>query len=419
MALLAMARSIESTETIAQLVEWWSPIYLAKLASYRAREISLRRIKEKLGTHTESTLSPDVIELMLAKVAKERNLGPQTLNHIRNAGRKLIRDAIRSKKWAGSNPFAEVDKRRVPKNEPYLPTREEIGRLLDHLPLWRQPLFATAVYTLACAQELRGLRVEDVDLVNGLMALRRSKTGSNRTVPIHRELLVYLEEAMRVTAGPWLFPRANGDQMTSNARLPQLLRVALKRADITRGWKLQCKNEKCGNSQIAKAKVLTSCPKCGTRFRATKLPQTMTFHDLRHVSSTLYQEAGVPLFVVSHLLGHSQKGVTSLVYTHLHRKEAYMREQLNKLSLRENGKVRDGRIELPTFGSGGQRSSLEVGDFPHLLTSSEVAKLLRVCRETVVRLVKAGKLPAIQVGSQHRYRFRSRDIRALLEGGGQ
>jgi len=40
------------------------------------------------------------------------------------------------------------------------------------------------------------------------------------------------------------------------------------------------------------------------------------FHDLRHTAASLMQAAGVPLRVVSELLGHADTDITQQVYTH-------------------------------------------------------------------------------------------------------
>src|SRR5215207_4938508 len=55
------------------------------------------------------------------------------------------------------------------------------------------------------------------------------------------------------------------------------------------------------------------------------------------------------------------------------------------------------------------------------LTTEEVLEYLQVNLRTVYRLIKAGKIPAVRVGRQ--WRFRKRDIDAWLDsqrpGGGQ
>src|SRR6476469_4260584 len=51
------------------------------------------------------------------------------------------------------------------------------------------------------------------------------------------------------------------------------------------------------------------------------------------------------------------------------------------------------------------------------LTTEEVLEYLQVNLRTVYRLIKAGKIPAVRVGRQ--WRFRKRDIDAWLDSQGQ
>lgn len=49
-----------------------------------------------------------------------------------------------------------------------------------------------------------------------------------------------------------------------------------------------------------------------------------------------------------------------------------------------------------------------------LLTTAEVAELLRVAPSTVIRWVESGKLPGIRAGAGAHWRFRRDDIEVLL-----
>ena len=54
-------------------------------------------------------------------------------------------------------------------------------------------------------------------------------------------------------------------------------------------------------------------------------------------------------------------------------------------------------------------------EFPRLLTSDEVARILRIERRTVIRWAGAGLLTSIRLPGG-RYRFREADIRGLVKG---
>ncbi len=52
-----------------------------------------------------------------------------------------------------------------------------------------------------------------------------------------------------------------------------------------------------------------------------------------------------------------------------------------------------------------------------LLTAAEVARVLHVSRETVLKYVAEGHLPSIRVGEKGRHRFRPEDVERLIREG--
>lgn len=50
---------------------------------------------------------------------------------------------------------------------------------------------------------------------------------------------------------------------------------------------------------------------------------------------------------------------------------------------------------------------------PRFLTATEAAERMRVSKMTVYRLIKAGKLPAVQIGKA--YRVKETDLESYLE----
>ena len=51
--------------------------------------------------------------------------------------------------------------------------------------------------------------------------------------------------------------------------------------------------------------------------KAAGLPQETRFHDLRHTAASLLLGEGVPVPVVSQLLGHADSSITLKVYAHM------------------------------------------------------------------------------------------------------
>ena len=55
--------------------------------------------------------------------------------------------------------------------------------------------------------------------------------------------------------------------------------------------------------------------------REAGLPETLTFHSMRHAFASLAAHRGVPLNVLSAVLGHGDVGMTQKVYLHLYGRE--------------------------------------------------------------------------------------------------
>src|SRR5204863_7695582 len=52
-----------------------------------------------------------------------------------------------------------------------------------------------------------------------------------------------------------------------------------------------------------------------------KLSASVTFHDLRHAFASIAAHRGVPVGVLSEVMGHSHVGLTQRVYMHLYGRE--------------------------------------------------------------------------------------------------
>jgi integrase len=64
---------------------------------------------------------------------------------------------------------------------------------------------------------------------------------------------------------------------------------------------------------------------------AAGLPQETHIHDLRHTAASLLIADGVPIPVVSQLLGHADSAITLRVYAH------FLKDQLGTAALAMNG----------------------------------------------------------------------------------
>jgi hypothetical protein len=96
------------------------------------------------------------------------------LNHLRGYLRSAFEAARRAGKYGGTNPAAEVRKRRVPRRVPDYLKANEVPSVMEALDAAWRPLFATAIYTGMRKGELLELRKTDVHFDAGLITVARS-----------------------------------------------------------------------------------------------------------------------------------------------------------------------------------------------------------------------------------------------------
>jgi integrase len=241
-----------------------------------------------------------------------------------------------------------VRKRKVPKATvgDYLKV-DEVPRVLEGLhPRWR-PLFATAIYSGLRKGELGALQRKDVDFDARLVLVRRSwdrettKGGHGDAVPIAAALVPWLREALENSPSELVFPHVctlscrrqrcpgPGGMLARDVALESVLRRALGRAGIARGWRHVCRRKGCGHVAPEPDAKPRRCPKCQMRLWPKPVVRPIRFHDLRHTTATLLLREKVPLVVVQKVLRHRDPKLTESVYGHL--ADDFLREGVDRL----------------------------------------------------------------------------------------
>jgi integrase len=335
--------------TVGALLEWWLATYSMRLASHASNEGTVRR--HLLGS-TLAELRLDACtsaQLEAYLDAKDTDgLRPQTVNHLRSFLSRAFAAAIRVGRWPGGNPVTQVRKRKVPKTTvgDYLKV-EEVPRVLEELhPRWR-PLFATAIYTGLRKGELGALQREDVDLDARQLLVRRSwdrdttKGSHGDAVPIAAALVPWLNDALEQSPSELVFPHVcssscqrkhcpgPGGMLARDVALEAVLRRALGRAGIVRGWRHICRRQGCGHVAPEADATPRRCPKCQMRLWPKPVVRPIRFHDLRHTTATLLLREKVPLVVVQKVLRHRDPKLTESVYGHL--ADDFLREGVDRL----------------------------------------------------------------------------------------
>ena len=155
----------------------------------------------------------------------------------------------------------------------YLSGEAEAEQLLQACDNSLRPIVLAALHTGMRKGELLGLTWDAVDLANGCIRLKQTKSGKARALPFNETLWTLFSTQRTRPDVPWVFHDAAG---TPRRDIQYLFSVACKGAGLT----------------------------------------DFHFHDLRHTFASWLMMRGVPLATVSKLLGHASPTMT-LRYAHL------------------------------------------------------------------------------------------------------
>ena len=322
--------------TLAELLEWWLDTYSNGTTSHGRNESAVRRnlINADIASLRLVDVTTGKIETCLQ--SRSGDLSPQTLNHLRRFLVTAFNKARQAGRWTGSNPAIAVPRRRVPKRLPDFLRVEEVPLVLEALYERHRPLFATAIYTGMRKGELLGLRKSDIDFTTLLITIGRSyandttKGKSAATIPIATELVPYLKTAIERSTSELVFPNEDGEMMRSDIKLEAVLRRALGRAGIVRGYVHVCRKKGCGYKERAEDNAQRRCPKHGHLLWPKADVRKIRFHDLRHTTASLLLMSGANPAAVQRILRHADPRITTEVYGHL--LPGYLRDEVDRLS---------------------------------------------------------------------------------------
>jgi integrase len=219
---------------------------------------------------------------------KVRAVSGATVNRNLNLGSALFRWAIRMG-HVTDNPFRGVERfsEKGRAREVYL-TAKEAHALVESAAPFLRPVLIAAVSTGMRRGELLSLRWRSVDLERKELRVEAAteKAGRGRVVPLTPWLLSELttlkasREVPALDGSDPVFRSSDGSPLTE-----KVLRVAYV-------------------SAVRRCEGIPLDKRAGC-----------TFHALRHTAASLMVAAGVPIFDVAKVLGHSTLGVT-LRYAH-------------------------------------------------------------------------------------------------------
>jgi site-specific recombinase XerD len=194
-----------------------------------------------------------------------------------------------------------------PKKIPVVLSRDEIVKLLQCIPSRKQRMVLTTMYATGLrVGEAVQLRVTDIDSRRMTILVGRGKGNKQRLLPLSPKLLTELRLFWQTHRNPmWLFPSRSPDQHLGIAVLEMSCQKARHRAGLTRYF---------------------------------------STHALRHTFATELLEAGVDLFSIQKILGHTSLCTTAR-YTHVRR--SHLQEACRSLDLLPLEQLRQGSATAP------------------------------------------------------------------------
>lgn len=243
-------------------------------------------------------------------------------------------------RWAGPNPVHATSARAVEATNHDILEAHEVGPVLAACdPYWRGCL-AVGILAALRKGEIFALEKRDVDLPRRILLVRRShgrqttKGGHKDAVPIHEDLVPFLEEALE-SPGPLLFPDARGKRRPEHSNLPRILQSALVRAGIIAHWELKCRRKGCGYLEVSEGASEPSprdCPACAFRLWAVPKARAIGWHEgTRHTAASHLLMSGASVASVQAILRHKDPRLTIQTYGHL--TSGFLGDEVNRLSL--------------------------------------------------------------------------------------
>lgn len=246
-------------------------------------------IKPHIGTTKLSSLTADDARKLYRTKLADR-LASSSVKRVHAILSQALRYAVRSK-YIHANPLDSVKPPTVKTRDMDVLTPEQVNRLLD--TAYGDRLECAYILGALCAlrvNEALSLRYEDLDLIEGTISIRRT-LWRNQTYS----------------------PKTDASEATIKipARaLEALRRHAAKNGNPREGWLFPTKN---GNPVAA-----PNFHNCWKRMlRKAHLPESTTYHQLRHGVGSMMVNQQVPLPIVSRYLRHSNPRITAEVYIHM------------------------------------------------------------------------------------------------------
>jgi integrase len=296
-------------DVITAWQESWSN-RLSPTTAARYRGICDVYLMPEFGAQPIGRITHERVQRFVNRLSADPKLAPGTVRGVYSVLRNAMNRGVRLG-MVKVNPCTNVDLPRSPREEMLFLDAAEVRTLAEAIDPWYRVLIYTAAYCGLRAGELLAVQRKDVDLLRGVLQVRRSlrevngyqsfgdtKTYTARSVSLPKFLVEMLREHLAQPLpggnGPdaLVFPSKTGKPLRWNNFYKRHFRTTVA------GW--------------TDAKGVEHPGALPARLRGLR------FHDLRHTCASLSVAAGAHVKQISARLGHASVMITLDRYSHLY-----------------------------------------------------------------------------------------------------
>lgn len=259
-------------------------------------------VGSRLGARPLRTITPSHIERWIAEL-KLNGKAPSTVRQIYTVLRAILDTAVRDRLLA-INPAAAVPRPRVERTEAGLLTTTDLHSLLAAASRSRYlPFFEFLAHTGLRRGEAMALRWSDVDLTRRILRIEATLSR------VDGELIRTSTKTARSRRQVPISPRV-ASILKSLRERQRVERVHAGSEWVETPFVFTTETGQASDPRNALRAFKESARKAG-------LDPSISLHSLRHTAASIMLENGIPLKLVSEVLGHSSVAITGDVYGHV------------------------------------------------------------------------------------------------------